>query len=255
MGETGAAEILAGLRIETVVGIALGLTLLRLALLRVRTPARKRTASEIHPLARAIAEIVESILVAGVLVFLIIRPFFFQAFYIPSESMEPTLLGHEAGNNNGRWHPDTAHDYLFVNKLLYRYSEPRRGDILVFRAPKEADQIDRLLGRPQEENVLIKRLIGVSGDTIEVKTDGVYRNGRKLLEPFIKEPMNPNKEADYHFGSEGAPIHLGPGQLWVMGDNRNDSYDSRYWGPLERGRVMGKAALLFWPLSRIRVIR
>lgn len=255
MEETGAGEILAGLRIETVVGIILVLTLLRLALLRIRTPVRPGTAPEAHPLARAAAEIVESILLAGALVFLIIRPFFFQAFYIPSESMEPTLLGHEAGLHNDRWHSDTAHDYLFVNKLVYRYSEPRRGDIIVFRAPKEADQKDQMLGRPRQENVLIKRLIGIPGDTLEVRSDEVYRNGRKLVEPYIKEPMNPGMEPSYHFGAEGARVHLGPGQLWVMGDNRNVSYDSRFWGPLDRARVIGKASLLFWPLRRIRLIR
>ncbi|HLV81381.1 MAG TPA: signal peptidase I [Chthonomonadaceae bacterium] len=255
MEETGAGEILAGLRIETVVGIILALTLLRLALLHVRTASRSGKAPGTHPLARAAAEMVESALVAGALVFLIIRPFFFQAFFIPSESMEPTLLGHDAGLHNNRWHADTAHDYLFVNKLVYRYREPDRGDIIVFRAPKEADQLDRLLGRPQQENVLIKRLIGLPGDTLEVRTDGVYRNNRKLLEPYIKEPMALGLEESFHFGAEGTPIHLGPGQLWVMGDNRNDSYDSRFWGPLDRGRVIGKAALLFWPLSRFRTIR
>lgn len=254
--DTGAAELLANLHIEMVVAIAVALTVLRLILLNVKAPSRPGSPPEVLPVARAIAEILESLIVAGVLVFLIIRPFFVQAFFIPSESMEPTLCGHDAGTSlkTGVTRDDTCHDHIFVNKLVYRYSPPQRGDIIVFKAPKQADQEAISHGQPPQENVLIKRLIGMSGDTIEVKPDGVYRNGQKLIEPFIKEPMDPMLESHFKYGADGHPIHLGPGQLWVMGDNRNDSNDSRYWGPLDRNRVIGKANLIFWPLNRIRVL-
>jgi signal peptidase I len=265
--DTGATEFLANLSVGTVVLVALVLTVIRLMLLRMSGPPRPGRPSE-GAMARGIAEICESLIIAGVLVFLIIRPFFVQAFFIPSESMENTLLGHDAYNpQNGQTHPDTVHDHIFVNKMVYRYSDPHRGDIIVFRAPASADGEDLMAHLPQKENVLIKRCIGVPNDTIEVKEDGVYRNGKRLDEfhnpnwPYsIKEPMNPDLVRGFNFGTAHSPgpppgpIHLGPTQYWVMGDNRNDSNDSRYWGPLDRSRIMGKAEVIFWPLNRIRIL-
>src|SRR5579871_6026399 len=160
--EVGAGEILANLSVGYIVLAALVLTCLRLLLVPYRAPA-----------ARSIAELIESLLIAGVLVFLIIRPFFLQAFYIPSESMEPTLMGHDQGYNRSTdtQNNEAIHDHIFVNKLIYRLRDPGSGEIIVFRAPKSADIADQQEGKPQVENVLIKRLIGVPGDTIEVKPD------------------------------------------------------------------------------------
>lgn len=246
MSEAGATEILANLSIGTIVVIALALTLLRLALVPLRAP-----------FARSIAELTESLIIAGVLVFLIIRPFFVQAFYIPSESMEPTLMGHTKGYNprTGAYYPETIHDHIFVNKLIYRFKEPQHGDIIVFRAEKKAD----IEGGMQRENVLIKRLIGLPKDTIEVKLapDGkmrVFRNGQQLNEPYIKEDMTETPPSAAEYGVN-APITLGEGELFVMGDNRNNSNDSRFWGTLKRERVIGKAMFRFWPLNRIGLVR
>lgn len=247
--ETGATEFLANLSISTVVLIAFALTVLRILLLLTGGSAASGRPREAHSVARGVAEIFESLIIAGVLVFLIIRPFFVQAFFIPSESMEPTLLGHD----EARGRPDTVHDHIFVNKLVYRYGDPHREDIIVFKAPKEADEESRRRSQPQQENVLIKRLIGTPGDTIEVKEGAVYRNGTRLKEPYIKEPMDPGLEPKFKYAGR-SPVTLGPGQLWVMGDNRNDSNDSRFWGPLDRSRVIGKASVIFWPLSRIRML-
>lgn len=248
--DTGATEFLANLSVGTIAAIALALTILRLVLLRPTAPALPGRPPEIPAYARSIAEILESLIIAGVLVFLIIRPFFVQAFYIPSESMEPTLLGHTEGSNG---HNDTVHDHIFVNKLIFRYSDPQFRDIIVFRAPKEADAESLSLGRPQQENVLIKRLIGLPGDTIEVKNGAVYRNGQKLDEPYIKEKMDDPQPPKACYGVE-KPLKLGPDELFVMGDNRNDSNDSRFWGPLKRDRVIGKANLIFWPVNRVRML-
>lgn len=245
--EVGATEWLANLSIGYVVLAAFVLTLLRLILV----PSK-------GALARSVAELVESLIIAGVLVFLVIRPFFLQAFFIPSESMEPTLMGHNRGiSQTGEEYQDTIHDHIFVNKMVYRMREPHRGEIIVFKAEKKADKTAELAGREAVENVLIKRLVAVPGDTVEVKEDDsgtmrVYVNGRATSEPYVKKPMNPNPGAEYAVGS---PLKLGPGQLFVMGDNRNNSNDSRFWGPLPRSRVIGKAELIFWPLSRIRLIR
>lgn len=260
--DTGATEFLANLSVGTVVAVALVLTCLRMLLLS--SSGGLRPGNNEGSFGRAIAEVFESLIIAGVLVFLIIRPFFVQAFFIPSESMENTLLGHDEYNaKTGARHPDTVHDHIFVNKLSYRLGEPHRSDIIVFKAPKEADQEDANNNLPRQENVLIKRLIGVPGDTIEVKDGAVYRNGQRLDEynnsklPYsIKEPMNQSYEPMFKFGTDSTtgPIKLGPNQLWVMGDNRNDSNDSRYWGTLDRSRVIGKADLIFWPLNRIRIL-
>ena len=269
--ETGVTEALANLSVGNVALIALVLTVIRFLLLNPLRPSEPGKAAELPGSIRAVAEVFESLTVALVLVFLIIRPFFVQAFYIPSESMEPTLLGHEPGASGRYPHDDSAHDRLFVNKLVYRYSEPQHGDIIVFRAPASAD----MEGHPPVENVLIKRCIGLPGDTIEVKKDGdhsaVWRNGVKLVEPddktqkevaapyHIKEPMDDPQPQQAKFGVDqfDGPhiLKLGPNELFMMGDNRNDSNDSRYWGPLTRDRVIGKAAIIFFPLNRIRMLR
>jgi signal peptidase I len=263
--ETGASEILANLTIGMVVLIAVGLTAVRIFLLYSSAGPRLNERVEIPGWARSAAEIVESLIIAGVLVFLIIRPFFVQAFFIPSASMENTLLGHDAGTPDdmtNHTYEDTVHDHIFVNKLVYRYSKPKFTDIIVFKAPKEADLADKNNNQPQVENVLIKRLIGLPGDTIEVKNGHVIRN-HVVLEEYhvplgnsrysIKEPMKSTLgEAHYAVDS---PLTLGPDELFVMGDNRNDSNDSRFWGPLKSNRVMGKAELIFWPLDRVRLVK
>lgn len=263
--ETGAGEILASLSITMVVLIAAALTALRLVLLMLKT-RKTDSPAEVHPMAKGVAEILESLIIAGVLVFLIIRPFFVQAFFIPSESMENTLQGHDSGYNQktGSQHSDTIHDHIFVNKLVFRYSEPRRGDIIVFKAPKDADGESKSQGLEPKENILIKRLIAIPGDTFQVKKgiyigkDGkktpasvVYINGVPQKEDYIKEAMEENQPPGAIHGVDG-PLKLLPGQLIVMGDNRNDSNDSRYWGILERDRVIGKANLIFFPFNRIR---
>ena len=276
--DTGATEFLANLSVSSIVLAALCLTMLRLLILQVGGAMRPRMVGAAGGnseagLIRGLAEILESLIIAGVLVFLVIRPFFVQAFFIPSESMENTLLGHDAGSpvagNPLLTHKETVHDHIFVNKLVYRFGHPNRGDIVVFRAPKEADAEHKFSGA-QVENVLIKRLIGVPGDSIEVKDGRVYRNGEPLDEyhydengnlkpgyPYsIKEKMDENLEPQFNFATHwrGGPLKLGPHQYWMMGDNRNDSNDSRYWGPLEDWRVIGKASVIFWPLGRIRLL-
>jgi len=252
--EPGITELLANLSVGYVVLAAFILTAIRLTLVASR-----------GPLARSISELVESLLIAGVLVFLIIRPFFLQAFFIPSESMEPTLMGHTAGlSQTGDTYPNTIHDHIFVNKLVYRYSDPQPGDIIVFRAEKKAD---REHGE-QVENVLIKRLIAVGPAKVETKEGKVWVNDKPLNEPVanpdgtcsgptycIKEPMRSPPDTPDLFLRDGEPRFLKPGELFVMGDNRNNSNDSRFWGPLPRNRVIGKAVFVFWPLNRIGLIR
>ena len=172
--------------------------------------------------AKSAAEVSESALIAIALVFLIIRPFIMQAFYIPSGSMRPTLM---------------ERDHILVNKFIYRLHEPRRGDIIVFKSPPGAS----LDG---EERDFVKRLIGVPGDTIEVKDGAVYWNNQRLKEPYILQTP------DY----EMPPMNVPSGKLFVMGDNRRNSNDSHAWGMLDRKRVIGEAIFRFWPLNRFGLI-
>ncbi len=168
---------------------------------------------------RWLGESVESLLFAWVVVFVILKPFFIQAFYIPSESMVPTLQ---------------VRDRLLVAKFPYWIRGPQRGEIMVFKAPPNAD-------RDGVERDYIKRAIGLPGERLEVREGRVWINGEALTEPYIQEP------ADDPFG----PIIVPDGHYFMMGDNRNSSADSRHWGPLARERIVGKAWIRFWPLDKL----
>jgi signal peptidase I len=187
-------------------------------------------------------ELLDSGLIAFVLVFLLIRPFVVLAFYIPSESMVPTLL---------------KGDRILVNKFVYHLNSPRRGDIIVFDAPPQAL---RRNGRKD----FVKRLIGLPGDLIQVKAgDGVYVTGRRLQDA----PGIPTPDYDWpvdEFGFPGPqPYRVPNGCYLVLGDNRNTSNNSHSWldpltgtprPELESRRVLGKAMVIFWPLTRVQLL-
>ena len=164
----------------------------------------------------------DSTLLALGVVFLVVRPFVLQAFYIPSASMEPTLYGRADGRK----------DRVLVNKYVYWLREPRRGDILVFRAPEKAS--------PNHPEDYIKRLIGLPGDTVEVRGHYAWINGKPLDEPYAAMKTQ-------HGLSDFGPVTVPPGNYFMMGDHRDASSDSRYWGFLPRGNVLGKAMCVFWP--------
>jgi signal peptidase I len=115
-------------------------------------------------------------------------------------------------------------EYVLVSKVSYRLSEPQHGDIIVFKFP----------GQPVQD--LIKRIIGLPGDIVEVKNRQVFVNGQALDEPYIA--AEPTYEGIWKVPA---------GQLFVLGDNRNDSSDSHSWGLLPEGNVIGKAILIYWP--------
>ncbi len=207
-------EWLANIRIEYILLASAVLFIARVLLGKLETP-----------FAKSAAETVESFLIAVLLVFLVIRPFVVQAFFIPSGSMLPNL---------------EIQDHILVNKFVYRFEEPQYGDVVVFKSPPAASP-DR------QEKDYIKRLMGKPGDEIKIYGGYVYRNGKKLEESYLFQPG----EIDYVFG----PYKVPPGQLFMMGDNRNDSNDSHVWGSLDRNRVVGKAWVKFWPLNRAGMIR
>jgi signal peptidase I len=158
---------------------------------------------------------------------LLLRTFVVQAFYIPSGSMETTLHGCAGCSDNDR---------VLVFKPGYRFGEPGRGDIVVF------DGRGSFTG-PGEEKDFVKRVIGVAGDTISCcdAEDRLLRNGDPLDEPYLRErTQEPFDE-----------VTVPDGQLWLMGDNRNASDDSRSHGPVPVARVIGEAVVRVWPPSRL----
>jgi signal peptidase I len=159
---------------------------------------------------------VETILFAFILAFLI-KSFILQISYIPTGSMIPTL-------NNG--------EAVLVVRIPYYFREPRRGEIIVFKYPLN----------PSQEYV--KRLIGLPGDTIEIKHGNVYVNGELLKEDYVK------RKDDYNYG----PIKVPKDSYFVLGDNRPVSVDSRSWGFVPKKNLVGQAILLLWPPQRIQIV-
>lgn len=155
-----------------------------------------------------------------------IRTFILQAFSIPSESMQPTL---EIG------------DRVAVNKLTKRIGGVNRGDVVVFANPEA--------GQTGEDDHLVKRVIGVGGDRIVLAEGSVIRNGERIVEPYVTGPsfpLDPDREC-----SEVTPCVVPEGSLWVMGDNREESADSRVIGPIPAESVVGGASWIVWPPSRL----
>jgi signal peptidase I len=148
-----------------------------------------------------------------------IRTFVAEARYIPSSSMEPTLL---------------VNDRLIIEKITYHLRDPERGDVVVF-SPTET------LKQQNFKDAFIKRVIGLPGETIEVKNGEVYVNGKVIAEKYIAQ------RPDYDFGPVKVPEH----QYLVLGDNRNNSYDSHYWGFVPKENIIGKAAVRFYPFNRV----
>jgi signal peptidase I len=148
-----------------------------------------------------------------------IRQFVAEARYIPSGSMLPTLQ---------------INDRLIVDKLSYRFNTPQRGDIVVF-SPTST------LEKQNFHDAFIKRVIGLPGDKVEVKGGRVFVNDQALRENYIEE------DPQYQWGPQTVP----PGSYLVLGDNRNNSYDSHYWGFVPREKIIGRAVVRFWPPNRV----
>jgi signal peptidase I len=165
----------------------------------------------------------ETIIVALILA-LVIRAFFFQVFWIPSGSMENTL---DIG------------DRIVVNKIVYNFRQPQRFEIMVFRGVPT-------LGEQKRD--LIKRVVGLPGETFEVKDGVININGSPVEYPGdMKQTMN----QDY---ANYGPVQIPADSFFVMGDNRPASADSRYWGFLPKKNLIGKAFLRIWPLTKLGLI-
>lgn len=167
-----------------------------------------------------VAELILTAVVAFVLVFGFVRPYVVEAYRIPTESMVPTL---EVG------------DRVLANKFVYRFTEPERRDIVVFDSVDEGD-----------DQTLIKRVVGVAGDEIQVQSGVLYVNGEEQEEPYLND-------ADQSRGFYG-PTVVPEGHIFVIGDNRGNSADSRVFGPLPLENLKGEAFMRFWPISKISTI-
>lgn len=178
-------------------------------------------------------ETLETLVVALVLAF-VIRATIAQSFFIPSESMLPTL---------------EINDRVLVEKLAYRFGAPHRGDIVVFKAPPRAVEASASL----EGEAMIKRVIGLPGETIAISNGKVTVDGKQLAEPYVAEaPVYP--EPDWEgLGMPGGKVP--EGTYFMMGDNRNNSADSHIWGPLPASDIIGHAVFRFWPPQRIGLVR
>ncbi|MDX2214703.1 MAG: signal peptidase I [Oculatellaceae cyanobacterium bins.114] len=150
-----------------------------------------------------------------------IRQFVAEARYIPSESMRPTL---------------EVNDRLIIEKVSYYFYTPQRGDIIVFRPTDRLRQAN-----PSLKDAFIKRVIGLPGETVAVRNGQVFINDQPIAENYTFAPP------DYTWGPEVVPEN----SYLVLGDNRNNSYDSHFWGFVPRENIIGRAVVRFWPLKRM----
>ena len=187
---------------------------------------------------RLLKEYAEAIITALILA-LVIRAYVIQAFKIPSGSMIPTLL---------------IGDHLLVNKFIYGtkipftdrrvliFKKPERGDIIVFKYPEN----------PKKD--FIKRVVATGGDVIEERDKRIYVNGKAVIEPYTQ-----HSDSGIRSGNDPRdnfrPLTVPKGKVFVMGDNRDQSYDSRYWGFVDLKEIKGKALIIYWSWDTDKWVR
>jgi len=162
------------------------------------------------------------VVVGAVLAALLVKTFLFQAFRIPSESMVPTLL---------------VGDRVLVNKVSYKLHDVHRGDVVVFTRPEKLEDPS---GTEPED--LIKRVVAVGGDTVVARDGVLYVNNQPMTEPYVQQGAGT-------FRLDEA-VTVPEGQVFVMGDNRENSQDSRYFGPISTDTIIGRAFVRMFPFNR-----
>lgn len=182
-----------------------------------------------RPALGCLLEIVET-LVLTLIIFWVIQSFVAQPYRVQQQSMETTL------------EPD---QYVLVDKLTPKFDPYKRGDIVVFNPPTNWVQQG---GQPY-----IKRVIGVGGDTIELKNGAVYLNGTKLIEPYVFRDGDGDPQPTEDLIGAGKWV-IPAGELFLMGDHRANSADSREFGPVEIQDVIGRAWLRYWPIQTFTIL-
>ena len=171
-----------------------------------------------------ILDFIETIVVS-LAIFAVVYLFLFQPHQVDGRSMEPNFHDKE---------------YILTDKISYRFGEPKRSDVVVFHSPQD-ERID-----------FIKRIIGVPGDSLQIKGGNLYINGTKIEENYINDP---GQVAQGRFLKEGAKVDVPAGQFFVMGDNRLHSSDSREWGFVTRDEIVGRAFFRYWPVAQFGVLQ
>jgi len=191
-----------------------------------------------QPRRRSFIAELPGLLLTALVIAVVIKTFLLQPFWIPSESMLPTI---------------EVNDRVMVNKLAYRWGEPQRGDVVVFRDPRQEEVEESLpeavirsvleaVGiRTRGDEDLIKRVVGLPGETIEVRDNQVVVNGTPLQETYLPQVFMPDEP----------PVTVGPDEVFVMGDNRDASFDSRRFGPIPLDDLVGEAFVTIWPISHL----
>lgn len=183
-----------------------------------------------HPLLEWVVTLVVVVMLA-----ILIRTFLLQAYYIPSLSMWPTLK---------------VHDWVLVDKIGYDIGSIHTGNIVVFDTPPADTEAGPGIKH------LIKRVIGLPGQTLRSGPDGeIYVDNKLLHQPWLTASARAhpgiNICTDNRVDCQGQTLHLPKGEYYMMGDNRGDSEDSRYWGPVARKLIVGQAFMRIWPPSRV----
>lgn len=168
-------------------------------------------------------DFLETIVVA-LSIFVVIYLFIAQPHEIKGSSMEPSFFNNE---------------YILTDKISYRLHEPARGDVIIFKAPTNQD-VD-----------YIKRVIGLPGDRVKIQNGAVFLNGEKLREDYLRDPTTLFPGS---FMQEGIEITVPPGEVFVLGDNRLHSSDSRQFGPVPIDTLIGRAFLRYWPITAVGVL-
>ena len=168
----------------------------------------KRCSSRLHTVLEVVLIVVAAFAIAMVVQFFVMKP-----FTIHQVSRQPTIHDGER---------------VLVNRVVYHFRDPKKGDVVVFRSPVKDED-------------LVKRVVGVAGDRIEIKDGGLYVNGVRQVEPYLNE-----QAIQGVFPETTVPS----GSVFVMGDNRNNSLDSRMFGPVSRKAILGRAFAIYWPFNR-----
>jgi signal peptidase I len=180
-------------------------------------------------------------IVGAVAIVLAIKAWVVNPYRIPTPSMEPTL--HCARSIAEPSCRGRFSDRVLANRFIYHFRDPHRGDIVVFHAPPAA----ATKCTSGEGNVFVKRIVGMPNDTVTERQGWIYINGKRLDEPYLQASVH---QADRSNPFRG-PRHVPKGEYMMMGDNRNESCDSRTWGAVPRKSLIGKVFMTYWPPNRI----